>query len=126
MKKEIIVGSFLILMLAAALVNIHFLTKLTDHVTELIEAAQTYAAEEKWDEAEKKIEEAARLWEGSDTYIHLVLRHPEVESATDSIYGLQAEIYAKESGAAKGAAQAVIARMKSLSSIEQVKFGSIF
>ena len=37
MKKEIIVGCFLILMLIVSFVNIHFLNKLTDNVIQFIE-----------------------------------------------------------------------------------------
>ncbi|SHH53839.1 protein of unknown function [Sporobacter termitidis DSM 10068] len=126
MKKEIFIGCFLVLMLAAAIVNIHFLTKLTDNVVNLIEDSEKYAGQGDWETAEKKAEEAARLWSDSDTYTHLVLRHPEVETAMDAIYGFMEEIYAKEEGAAKGAAEAAISRMQSISAIEQIKIGSIF
>jgi len=126
MKKEIIIGCFLLVLLAASLVNIYFLTKLTDQVTDLIEESEKFALEENWAQAEKKAEEASNLWSNSDTYTHLVLRHPEVESATDAIYGLLEQVYAKEAGALKGSAQAAISRLKSISSIEQIKFGSIF
>ncbi len=126
MKKEIIIGCFLVALLAAAFVNIHFLNKLTDNVTSLIEESETSALAGHWPEAERKAEEAADLWNSSETYTHLVLRHPETESATDAIYNLLAQVYAKEPGAMRGAAQAAIARLKSISSIEQIKLGSIF
>lgn len=126
MKKEIIVACVLVLLLAAAVINIHFINKLTDNVTDLIEESAKYAMEEDWTKAEKKAEEAADLWTNSDTFTHLVLRHPEIEAATDAIYGFMEEIYAKETGAAEGAAKAAAARLKSISSLEQIKFGSIF
>jgi predicted RNase H-like HicB family nuclease len=126
MKKEIVVGAFLILMLAAALVNIHFLNKLTGNVVSLVREADSAAQREDWAEAERQAEAAAKLWVESDTYTHLVLRHPEIEAATDALYGLLSEIYAGEQGAVKGAAQAAEARLKSLASIEEIRFGSIF
>ncbi len=126
MKKEIIIGCFLIAMLTTALVNTHFLTQLTDSVTRLIEEAEKSAEQGDWEHAAKKAEEAAALWSGSDTYTHLVLRHPEVEAATDAIYGFMEQVYAREEGAAKGAAQAASARLDSISSIERIKLGSIF
>lgn len=126
MKKEIIIGCFLVVLFAAALVNNHYLNKLTENVTDLIEEAEKYALEDNWGQAEKKAEEASDLWSKSETYTHLVLRHPEVESASDAIYGLLEQVYAKEPGALRGAAQAAISRMKSISSIEKIKFGSIF
>ena len=126
MKKEIIITCVLVLLFTAAVINIHFINKLTDNVTDLIDESVKYAAEEDWAKAEKKAEEAADLWTNSDTFTHIVLRHPEIEAATDAIYGFVEEIYAKESGAAEGAAKAVTARLKSISSIEQIKLGSIF
>ncbi len=126
MKKEIIISCFLVAMLATAFVNIHFLIKLTDNVTKLIEESEKNAAKGAWDEAEKKAAEAAALWSESDAYTHLVLRHSEVESATDAIYAYIQQVYAKEEGAAKGAAQAAISRLTSISSIERIKLGSIF
>jgi hypothetical protein len=126
MVKEPLVGCFLVLMLAAAIVNIHFLTKLTERVTGLIDEAEKSASEENWDKAVGKAEEAIGLWDGSDTYTHLVLRHSELESATDALYGFLEQVYAKEEGNAKGAAEAAKAHMKSISSIEQIKPGSVF
>lgn len=126
MKKELIVGGFLILMLAAAIINIHYLNKLTDKVTHLIEESERYTADGDWSSAEKKAEEASHTWDENDTYTHLVLRHPEIEATTDSIYGYIEQIYSKDQGAAKGAAKAAIARLKSISSIEQIRLGSIF
>ena len=126
MLKEIIVGSFLVLILAAAIVNIHFLNKLTDNVARLIEESEKYAGNSDWNSAEKKAEEAVKLWSDSDTFTHLVLRHQETEDAADALYAYLQEVYAREDGALKGAAQAAIARMKSISSIEKIRFGSIF
>lgn len=126
MKKEIIISCFLILMLTAALINIKYLNNLTDDVNRLINEASTYAQSEDWVQAEKAAEAAAALWSDSDSYTHVVLRHSEIESATDSIYGLLEQIYARQAGATRGAAQAAIARLESLSAIEQIKLGSIF
>lgn len=124
--KEIFVSCFLVALLTVAIVNIHFLNKLTDRVVGLIEESRAYAERSDWENAEKKAEEASKLWSDSDTYTHLVLRHPETEDAADAIFAFVQEVYAKEEGAVKGAARAAIARMKSISSIEQIKLGSIF
>lgn len=126
MKKEIIIACLLVLLLSLAIVNIHFMNKLTDNITFLVEEAQEYAQAEDWPNAEKKAEEAARLWTHSDTYTHIVLRHSEIEEATDALFSFLEQIYAKEPGASKGAAKAATARLNSISSIEQIKLGSIF
>ena len=126
MLKEIIVGCLLVLLLTASFVNIHFLTGLTDRVTALIEESERRAGAGDWGAAEKKAEEAIALWTGSDTYTHLVLRHPETEDATDALYDYLEQVYAREDGAAKGAAASAAVRLKSISSIEKIRFGSVF
>ncbi len=126
MKKEFVIGCFLVLMLTGALINNHFLVKLTEHVTEKITITETYARQEDWVRAERSAEEATALWTGSDTYTHLVLRHTEIDAATDLLYALLEQVYVREAGAVKAAAQAASARMTSISSIEQIRLGSIF
>lgn len=126
MKKEIFVGLFLALLLTAAFINIHYLNKLTESIETRINAAVSDAEEENWRDAEKKAEEAVGMWTGSDTYTHIVLRHSEIEAATDALYALMVQIYARDAGAAKGAGQSAIARLMSITEIEKVRFGSIF
>lgn len=126
MVKETVVAVFLVLLLIASLINIHYLTKLTHSVATLVDEAAQLAAAEEWGGAEAKAEAAAERWESSDTYTHLVLRHSELESATDALFGFLQAVYAKEKGNAKGAAAAAKARMMSISSIETIKLGSIF
>lgn len=126
MKKEIIVACVLILMLTGAVINIHYLNKLTDTVARSIEEAEKFVKDEDWAKAEKIAEEAVERWTTSDTYTHLVLRHPEIDSTTDGLYSFLEQVYAREPGAAAGAAKAAVARLKSISSIEEIKLGSVF
>lgn len=126
MKKELFVGAFLLLMLAAAFINIYFLNKLTDKISVRIDDAITDVEKDNWSDAEKKAEQAVKMWRESDSYTHLVLRHSEVESATDALYGFAQQIYAHDAGGAKGAGASAKARVQSISEIERVHFGSIF
>jgi hypothetical protein len=125
-KKEMIVGSLLVLLLTASLINIHYLNKLAGDISSQIDAAVSNAQAENWTEAEKKTEEAIRMWKDSDTYTHLVLRHSEVETAADALYNLAEQVYAQDAGAVKGAGQAAASRLTSIASIERIRLGSIF
>lgn len=126
MKKELIIGCFLVVMLAAAFINIHYLNSLTDDLVSLIEQAEESVHKSDWDTAEKKAKKAEELWLESDTYTHLVLRHSEIEAATDALYGFLEQIYAREEGALKGAARAACSRLHSIANIEKIRLGSIF
>ncbi len=126
MKKELFVGVFLALLLTASFFNIHYIGKLTDDVRQRVDHAVSCAEAENWGEAEKKAEEAIAIWTGRDTFTHLVLRHSEIEAATESLYALAQQIYSRDKGAAKGAGQAASARLASIADIERVRLGSIF
>jgi hypothetical protein len=126
MKKEIIVGLLLVFIFSVALVNIHALDRLTGDVVKLVEESEKNAAAGKWVEAAAKAEEAEKKWSEKDSYTHLVLRHAEINMATDAIYELLKEIYSEDIGGVKGAAKAGNAHMTSISSIEHIKLGSIF
>ncbi len=126
MKKEIIIGCFLVLMITVSFVNIHYLNKLTDNMVQLIEESEKSARQNDWDTAGKKVEEAAKMWSDSETFIHLVLRHMEIDATTDAIFDYMSQVYAREEGNASGAAKAAISRLKSISAIEKLKLGSVF
>ena len=126
MKKEIFVIALLALMLAAAIVNVRFLGKLTDDVVKIAEKAANLATEGKWGEAETQAKAASKKWEDSETYTHIVLRHSEIERSTEVLNGLLREIYMREEGGVKGALAAAKSQMTSLASIERVRLGSIF
>jgi len=126
MKKEIIALIVLVLVFSASLLNIHFLTRLTGEITTLIEEVNEFIREEDWVSARSRAEKASEKWEKSHPYTHMVLRQTELESVTNILDNLIKEIYAEESGAAKGMARAAIARMRSVASIERITFGNIF
>lgn len=126
MKKELFVGLFLALLLTVSFINIHYIGKLTGETRQCIDDAVSSAEAENWDEAGKKAEEAIAKWTGRDTFTHLVLRHSEIEAATEALYALAQQIYSQDKGAARGAGQAASARLASISNIERVRLGSIF
>ncbi len=126
MKKEIFAGVLLAVILLLALLNIHQLNRLTTDLVDRIETSEQYAMKGKWEEATKLAEEAADLWDQYDPYTHIVLRHAEIDTATANFYEFLKELYAENTGEARGAAEALKAHLTSILSIEQIKFGSIF
>jgi len=126
MKKELFAGALLLTMLIASIVNIWYLNKLTENLIDIVETAEEEALSGNWDKAEENAEEAARIWDKNDPYTHIVLRHFEIDSATDAIYQLLNEIYSKNEGGVRGETKALTAQLDSLASIEEIKFGSIF
>ena len=126
MKKEIFAGALLLTMFIASIVNIWYLNKLTQNLIDIVETAEEEVFSGNWDKAAADVEDAARIWDKNDPYTHIVLRHFEIDDATDAIYQLLNEIYAKNEGGVRGEAKALTAQLDSLASIEEIKFGSIF
>ena len=126
MKKEIIAVLLLATIFTAALFNIRHMNRLTGELQELIHAAEGYAEAENWRDAAAKAEDAVTRWVANDKYTHLVLRHEEIDRATNAFYELLKEIYEERPGGVKGAAQEVSESLKSISSLEEIRLGNVF
>lgn len=126
MKKEIFAGALLLAILITSVININCLNKLTDNLISLVETAEEEALSGDWEAAAAGAEKAARIWAESDSYTHVVLRHHEIDGATNAIYELLKEIYSQNEGGVRGASKALIAHLDSMRSMEEIKFGSIF
>jgi hypothetical protein len=127
MKKERIAFSALALIILVSIVNIHFLTGITDTVVGLVEEADRYIREENWEKARESAEKARGKWDRHDAYIHMVLRQTEIESVLSSLTDLSKELYsASDAGAASGAARAAVSQLESVASIERIRLRNIF
>ena len=126
MKKEVFAGLCLIFMFTGALVNIHFLTRLTDKIIAMVNEAEQLVGEGNWDEAAQAAEKAIEKWGESDKYTHLVLHHVEIDSVTDILYGLLKEIYSRNPEAVSGAVKLAETHLNGISHMEHIKLGSIF
>lgn len=126
MKKEIIAGALLLVLLTVCLINIHFISSLTEEMVYLIEDAEKQAIEGSWDNAAAKVEAALTLWTSKDSYTAVVLSHDDIDDATDALYELLSEINMQNTGDITGAAQIAIMRFEHIASDEKISFSSIF
>ena len=126
MKKEFFAFFLLVAILIASLINTYYINRLSQQIIGIIESAEVSAENEDWVSATKQAEKAADVWKKNDSYTHIVLRHTEIDSATDALYQLLKEIYDKNPESTKGAAKLAIEHLDSIASIEVVKPGSIF
>ena len=125
MKKEIIAFSVFLLLFAVSLVNIHALTRLTENIVTLIEEADGFVREEKWEQALNSAKGALQKWEDVGAYTHIVIRHTDIDSATDVLSALIKEIYAEERGSAIGAARAAKARLRNVAATERIRLRNV-
>ena len=126
MKKELFAFTVLVLIFAASLLNIHYLNRLSGEIITLIEEADGYISQEDWKNAQATAAKAHEKWESRGAYIHIVIRHSEIESVVNALSALIKEIYSEDEGAARGAARAAAERMASVSSVERLRLRNIF
>ena len=125
MKKEIIISALFLAMVAAALINVSKLTRLTAELTREAELAADAAQEEDWAAAEAHATLAFSRWKDHGDYLTLVLRHGVIEQAENAIIGLLTDIYSHDKGRVLGSAEAVRRSMESIATVEQVRLGSV-
>ena len=126
MLKEIITVCLLVLMLTAALLNIHYLNVLTEDITVLISESKNAAVAGDWGKAATTVKHAEMLWDDKTGYTHVILRHSEIDTVSDALYDFISCINERDVKASGAAADKVIYHLDSIYKMEQVRFGSIF
>ena len=126
MKREIIAGTVLLLLLVAVLFNSFFISRLTGNIISIVDEAADAADAGKWETSVEKATEAIKLWNMSDKYTHIILNHDEIGMLSDSLYELLEEIHAGNSGTVTSAARMVRTRLEDVAKMESMSPGSIF
>lgn len=126
MKKELFSVCLLITMLTAALINIHCIKSIANEISSDV-TESLYAAENgDWYMAQKLAEQAAATWKSCAGYTHVVLRHSEIDTVSDTLYDFMAYVYDHNVKSSATAAGKVKYHLSSIYQMEQVRFGSIF
>ena len=110
MKKTIAAAILLALLFGAAAWNIAHIDALTGSLTAL---------------AEDALHEAIELWYGAENYTHIMIRHSEVDSATDAFYAALETILTRDADAAESAIECLKAHLRSIASMEHVSIKSV-
>lgn len=126
MKKEIAAGIILALLFAGAIVNIHYVDKLSQGLIAQVEDARGMAGAGDYQAAQKVLAGAIYQWMDADSYTHIFIRHPEIDSTTDAFYELLDSVSAGDIKTAQGAFEKVEAHLASIAGMEHITIGSIF
>lgn len=126
MKKCIAAVAVLALLFTGGLVNIRYLDGMTGELTALADEALTLAGTGDFSSAAERAEEAAQRWAAADGYTHVLVRHTEIDSATDAFCDFLACLYAENFPEARGAHQKLKEHLTSIAGMEHITFGSIF
>lgn len=85
MKRLYIALVILAVVFSATLYNAYFLNQLTSDITALLDRAESRAKAEDWQSAAKLTEQANDLWEDHTLYLHIFLRHSNIDDVETSL-----------------------------------------
>ena len=92
MKKELIAGGLLILILTVSLFNIHYINSSMDSLSQQVRQAGQLVDEGKMKEAAEVLQRSLDQWQSMDRYVHVMLRHDEIDPITDEYFALLDEL----------------------------------
>lgn len=125
MKKELVAVAILVLILAASLINISFVDSRMGGLSSQVKQAGRLVDEGRTDEASALLGDSLREWKSLDGYVHIMLRHDEIDPITDEYYALLDEL--RSGGDATSASfETLINRLNGLADMERLSLASVF
>ncbi|MBQ8930125.1 MAG: DUF4363 family protein [Oscillospiraceae bacterium] len=126
MKKEVLAGAAILLLLVLAAVNVSGVNAVTDQVSGLVRDACDRAADGDWASALACAERAVSVMDRHSTYLHMVLRHDEFDAVYDALEELAGCLQSRDTDAAAAQGRIARTRLASAAQRENVTLGSVF
>ena len=125
MKKEIFALSLLLLLFAASLFNIRAFDRLCLDIAGQVSASAEAMEKGETDAAREHLNNALSTWLDADSYTHIFIRHPEIDSTADAFYELRQELESENSESCRSAYDKLLYHLESIRTMEHLRFGSI-
>lgn len=124
MKKEIIALSLLVLLFAASLFNIWYFDRLCLDIAGEVKASAVALERGEPEAAQEHLNSALHTWLDADSYTHIFIRHPEIDSTADAFYEL-GQALEENSESCRAAYDKLLYHLESIRTMEHLRFGSI-
>ena len=124
MKKEIFALSLLALLFAASLFNIRYFDRLCLDLAHEINASSEALEAGNKAAAQEHLDAALDTWLDADSYTHIFIRHPEIDSTADAFYEL-GQALEQNSESCRAAFDKLLYHLESIRTMEHLRFGSI-
>ena len=124
MKKEIIALLLLVLLFAASLFNIWYFDRLCLDIAGEVNASSDALERGDMDAAQEHLNSALHTWLDADSYTHIFIRHPEIDSTADAFYEL-GQALEENSESCRAAYDKLLYHLESIRTMEHLRFGSI-
>lgn len=125
MKKEIFAGCLLIFMFSAAILNIAYANHISSSIIAQIDQAESLGVSGQFDEAAEQLDSALKAWDDNKVYTGIFLRHPEIDSAYDCFYDVQAALFDRNSDTLPALCSKLRYHIECMANMEKLKLSSI-
>ena len=123
MKKAAAAAGLLLVLFLLAGWNIHHLDRLTETITGHLERSRTCCRAGDTKAAREEALLALSQWEEAAPYVHIMIRHGEVDAASDAFYDL---LSALDEGGSEHAYDRLEHHLRCIRDMEHVRWGTIF
>ena len=126
MKRELAAALLLLSLLVGAALNIRHLDALTDELIVSLNRSEHAAQRADFDAPLIAYDNALRLWEQSQTYAAIFLRHSDIDTASDAFYQLEAVLRQADERSYPAAYAQLRHRLRVIDRMERLSPGTVF
>ena len=119
MSRFWIALALLLTMLGASLVNAVYLTRVSESITLRLQAAETMAEQEFWEQANTITTQCLEDWNRYHTYLHIISRHSDTDAILISFRSVLQSLKLREMDEYAAANLELITQITLLAEIEQ-------
>ena len=125
MRREITVLFLLLILIAASLLNIGYINRLSNDLCSQLDSIDAAAKSGEFETAIKLFHKSYKLWDQNKMYYGIFLRHPEIDSGYDCFYDLKAELVSENADAIPALCAKLKYHIQCLADMEKLKLSSI-
>lgn len=124
-KREYIAAVVLLFLIGLSIYNLASIDSLTGDIEIALAKSQSAAEALDFRTARSFLADALERWLAADSYTHIFLRHPEIDSTADTFYELEQVLTQEDVTACAAAYSKLRYHLDSIASMEHLSFGSI-
>jgi len=123
--REILALLLIFLLVAGALWNVHTVENLSDNIQNSLREAEKLLLSGSREAAGQAVDHALETWKRAESYTHIFIRHPEIDSCTDIFYELKEAMASAENAQIQAISGKLRSHLQSIADMEKPKIGNI-
>lgn len=124
--RELLALLLIILLVAISALNVLAADKLCSNIEAQLLQAEANALKSRWPEAEAAFTLALETWLNAESYSHVFIRHPEIDSCTELFYDLHEAILSQSGPEIKALFEKLLYRIGGIAQMEKLRLGNVF